>query len=175
MTRGRKNFQVLFGATMMICVLANLWLSQDTAQANLLKADKVVVVKSERSLMLMKNGAVLKKYRVALGKNPTGRKTREGDQKTPEGLYYLDWRNPNSQYHLALHISYPNPEDVRNASALGVSAGDNVMIHGLPNEYQDPGKLQRRDWTHGCIAVTNTDIEEIWTLVPDGIPIEIKP
>jgi len=175
-TRVKNSCLALLAMTLTISALTHFWLSLDTAQANLMKADKVVVLKSERLLMLLKKGWILKKYTVALGKNPTGRKTRAGDNRTPEGLYFVDWRNANSQYHRSLHISYPNPKDLRSATALGVSAGDNVMIHGFPKNFNDhPDRLQKIDWTQGCIAVTNDEIEEIWNLVPDGTPIEIKP
>jgi len=172
--RVRNDGLVVFGLILMISALFHLWLCLDKAQANPMKADKVVVVKSERLLMLLNKGKILKTYTVALGKNPTGRKTCQGDRKTPEGLYVLDRRNARSRYYRSLHISYPNAQDLQNARDLGVSAGSDVMIHGIPAFY-NPEKLQKTDWTHGCIAVTNSEIDEIWQLVPDGIPIEIKP
>lgn len=147
-----------------------------TSLAAINKADKVVVFKSKRVLMLLKDGEIVKTYRVALGKAPQGHKTRAGDKKTPEGTYILDTRNPQSKYHLALHISYPNETDVQNSQKLGVSPGGDIMIHGLSNDFSKLGKLHRyKDWTNGCIAVTNAEIEEIWQLVQDGTPIEIRP
>lgn len=124
----------------------------------------------------MKDGEILKAYRIALGQQPEGHKTVAGDKKTPEGIYILDKRNQDSKFHLSIHISYPNESDVLNAKKAGVSPGGDVMIHGLPNGLRSVGKLHRTmDWTDGCIAVTNSEMEEIWQLVPDGIPIEIKP
>lgn len=126
--------------------------------------------------MLLKNGEILKTYKVALGRNPIGQKMQRGDKKTPEGTYYLDRRTANSKFHRALHISYPNAADIRKARALGVSPGSDVMIHGLPKGFDDLGETHRTiDWTKGCIALTNDEIDEIWRLVPDGTPIEIKP
>jgi murein L,D-transpeptidase YafK len=146
------------------------------AVASLEKADKVIVIKSKRILMLMKDGEILKAYKVALGKSPQGRKTKAGDKRTPEGTYTLDSRNPDSKFHLAIHISYPNDSDVQVAQKLGVPPGGDIMIHGLAENFKEMGKRHRfADWTDGCIAVTNQEIEEIWRLVPDGVPIEIKP
>ena len=144
--------------------------------ASLTKADKVVVLKGNRLLMLLKEGLVLKIYKVALGRSPVGQKIQQGDTKTPEGSYYLDRRIANSRFYRALHISYPNADDIQNAKALGVEPGRDIMIHGLPKGFDDVGPSHRKyDWTKGCIAVTNSEIEEIWGLVPDGTPIEIKP
>lgn len=140
------------------------------------KADSVVVFKGERKMILYSNGKELKTYGIVLGKNPDGRKQKEGDKKTPEGNYMLDSRNSNSRYHLAIHISYPNEEDRLNAENLGVSPGGDIMIHGLPNkmEFLEDYYLNT-DWTDGCIAVTNDEIEEIWQAVEDGTPITIYP
>lgn len=139
-------------------------------------ADRVLVIKSKRVLILLRDGEVLKTYRVALGKKPTGHKNRAGDQKTPEGLYVLDSRNPNSNYHLSLRISYPNDRDVENARMLNVSPGGDIMIHGLSKTMLKFGRFHKyRDWTNGCIAVTNEEIEEIWSLIPNGTAIEIRP
>ena len=146
------------------------------ALASLEKADKVIVIKSKRILMLMKDGEILKAYMVALGKRPQGRKIKAGDKRTPEGTYVLDSRNPDSRFHRAIHISYPNDSDVQVAQKLGVPPGGDNMIHGLADNFKKIGKQHRfSDWTDGCIAVTNQEIEEIWRLVPDGVPIEIKP
>ncbi len=150
--------------------------TQNSARASLPKAEKVVVIKSKRIMMLLKDGEIFKTYRVCLGKQPSGHKLKAGDQRTPEGKYVLDSRNPNSKYHLAIHISYPNESDIEKARKLGVSPGGDIMIHGL-SQAQRAGKKASvsSDWTNGCIAVTNTEIEEIWELVQDGTPIEIKP
>ncbi|TVR99898.1 MAG: hypothetical protein EA406_01900 [Rhodospirillales bacterium] len=138
-----------------------------------LKADKIVVHKSERRLKLMRNGAIFRIYPIDLGFSPTGHKVREGDGRTPEGTYYIDWRNPGSQFHLSLRISYPNAEDEAKADALGVRPGGMIMIHGQPN-YANP-RRPKQDWTEGCIAVSNADMEEIWHAVDDGTLIEIRP
>jgi len=133
-------------------------------------------VKSERKLILLNHGQIIKTYKVALGGNPRGAKTQRGDHKTPEGAYVLDRRNEHSQFYRSIHISYPNAEDRARARKLGVSPGGDVMLHGLPNGYGWIGSGHReRDWTDGCIAVTNEEIDEIWRTVPDGTPIEIRP
>lgn len=118
----------------------------------------------------------MKTYKVALGKNPIGHKRREGDHRTPEGRYYIETRNPDSAYHLSLKISYPNDQDWNMAQRYGYSPGGLIMIHGLPNgkEWIAPHH-RKKDWTEGCIAVTNEEIREIWSLVDDGTPIDILP
>jgi murein L,D-transpeptidase YafK len=138
--------------------------------------DHVLVYKHERMLVLMSHGQELKSYRVALGGEPTGPKTRQGDHRTPEGLYVIDSRNPNSHFYKAFHISYPNSKDISEAKKLGVSAGGDIMLHGLPKRYAFVGKAHMlHDWTDGCIAVTNEEMDEIWRLVRVGTPIEIEP
>lgn len=147
-----------------------------TQEATRTYADRVVVRKSERKMQLLKNGQVLKEYRVALGDNPFGHKMWEGDERTPEGDYILDWRNPLSNYHKAIHVSYPNSRDQEMAKALGVSPGGMIMVHGLPNDVKSPkvrAEYARKDWTNGCIAVQDHEIDEIWRLVRDGTPIRI--
>ncbi len=140
------------------------------------KADSVIVLKGQRRLLLLYGGETLKAYTVALGSEPHGHKFREGDGRTPEGTYRLDARNPRSRFHLALHISYPNESDRARAIAAGASPGGDIMIHGLPNGLGWIGKLHRFvDWTDGCIAVTNREMEEILRAVYDGTPIEIRP
>ncbi len=144
--------------------------------ADALIADWVLIEKKAHRLTLFAKGRPIKSYKVALGRNPDGPKEKEGDKRTPEGIYVIDSRNANSRYHLALHISYPDRLDVLRAKKQGVSPGGDIMIHGLPHDLGRLGKLHRlSDWTSGCIAVTNSEIEEIWRLVPDGTPIEIKP
>jgi murein L,D-transpeptidase YafK len=139
-------------------------------------ADRVLVEKAGRRLTLLHKGTTLKTYRVALGRAPVGAKEREGDQRTPEGSYRIDFHKQDSDYHLALHISYPEQHDIDRAAAEGFSAGSDIMIHGLPNGRGWIGRFHRRkDWTAGCIAVTDCEIEEIWRAVPDGTPIEIRP
>lgn len=140
------------------------------------QATRVVVEKSERRLTLERNGRVLARYAVALGANPVGQKQREGDGRTPEGLYSVDFKHPRSRYHLALRISYPDAGAREAASRAGVSPGSDIMIHGIRNGLGWLGSVHReRDWTDGCIAVTNAEIREIWSRVPDGTPVEIRP
>lgn len=139
-------------------------------------ADRILVEKSKRQLHLLRGEEILKTYRIALGGAPEGTKTQEGDLKTPEGVYSISGRNPQSDFHLSLRISYPNADDEAQAQARGVSAGFDIMIHGLPNGITAPNSPQwRTDWTAGCIAVTDAEIAEIWASVPDGTPIEIRP
>lgn len=139
------------------------------------RIDKVEVYKSERRLELWRQGELIKSYRVSLGDNPIGHKQQEGDERTPEGDYVIDWRNPNSKFHKSLHISYPNAEDRRRAKAAGVSPGGDIMIHGLPNGIEAAPLLSQIDWTDGCIAVNNREIEEIWQAVPNGTRITLHP
>lgn len=134
------------------------------------QVDRIVVHKSLREMLLLSGESIVRSYRVALGREPVGRKEREGDCRTPEGRYTIDRRNPNSNYHLALHISYPNAADLDRARSLGVDPGGDIMIHGLK-----PGVDHPADWTVGCIAVTDSEIEELWRLVPDGTPVDILP
>jgi murein L,D-transpeptidase YafK len=137
--------------------------------------DSVLVLKAERKLVLLSAGTPVKQYRVALGGTPLGQKTQEGDEKTPEGLYIIDYRKVDSSFHRALHISYPNDADRTQALARGVDPGGIIMIHGIRNGAGLIGRWHRLiDWTNGCIAVTNAEIEELWNLVPDGTPIEIR-
>ena len=141
-----------------------------------LTADAIVVHKSKRQMLLLREGKVIRRYKIGLGQSPVGHKQRQGDSKTPEGLYTISGRNPASNYHLALQISYPNDTDLERASAAGDDPGGDIMIHGLPNDETKSDRHTRMsDWTMGCIAVTNEEIEEIWNLVPDGTPIQINP
>jgi murein L,D-transpeptidase YafK len=140
------------------------------------KADLIVVEKSQRTLQLYAHGSLVKSYRVALGGHPVGAKRQRGDEKTPEGEYTIDGHLPNSHYHMALHVSYPNAQDRARAKQAGVDPGDAIMIHGLPNGQGAIGAAHRlHDWTLGCIAVTDREIEEIYKLVPDGTRVVIKP
>ena len=157
-----------------VWVLCAIVMAQTAAKP--LRADRVVVLKKERTLQLLSQGKVIKSYKVALGGDPVGSKTQRGDHKTPEGAYVLDSRNAHSQFHKAIHISYPNARDRVAARARGVSPGGDVFVHGLPNGYRWVGASHRlKDWTDGCIAVTDEEIEEIWSAVADGTPIEIRP
>ncbi|WP_028579553.1 L,D-transpeptidase family protein [Desulfogranum japonicum] len=138
--------------------------------------DKILIEKHKRRLTLLSQGVAIKTYEVALGKNPVGPKEQQGDGKTPEGLYFIESRNRLSKYHLSLRLSYPNQKDTMRSQSLGVSPGGDIMIHGLKNGHPDIGTFHATlDWTDGCIAVTNEEIEEIAQIVPDGTPVEIQP
>jgi murein L,D-transpeptidase YafK len=137
-------------------------------------ADRVVVLKSERRLLLMKGNEVLRSYRVSLGLMPTGPKERNGDYRTPEGRYYLGKRNPHSDYFLSIQVTYPNEEDMRRARQWHSNPGGSIMVHGQPNIPKHPADYYRtQDWTDGCIALSNSDMLEFWLLTQTGIPIEI--
>jgi murein L,D-transpeptidase YafK len=148
--------------------------SAPAAPVRAVKADRVVVNKNARELMLIRQGQVIRTYPVALGPNPSGHKIMEGDGRTPEGSYVLDWRNPNSRFYRSIHVSYPGPADRRLAAQLGVSPGGMIMIHGEASYLSFSGQALG-DWTEGCIAVSNGAMDEIWALVDDGTPILINP
>jgi tetratricopeptide (TPR) repeat protein len=138
--------------------------------------DKVLIEKKERRLTLISQGEAIKTYTIALGANPIGPKQMQGDNKTPEGNYTIESRNLNSKYHLSLRISYPNETDKQRAKELGVDPGGDIMIHGEKNDFsRDSLSHHAIDWTEGCIAVTNQEIEEIVRHVTDGTPVEIRP
>lgn len=140
------------------------------------RVDELVVHKSERKLLLLREGRVVRSYDIALGATPVGHKQREGDERTPEGTYRIDWRKPDSDFYLALHISYPNDEDRRRAVHRGLDPGGMIMIHGLPNDLKYPRRdYLRFDWTDGCIAVSNAAMIDLWMSVPDDTPITILP
>jgi murein L,D-transpeptidase YafK len=140
------------------------------------RADRIEVHKAEHTMSLLRDGKVLKSYKVALSTVPVGAKQHEGDHKVPEGLYIVDRKNAHSQFHLALHISYPNATDRERARKLGLRPGGNIEIHGLGAKFGWVGAAHRQvDWTDGCIAVTNSEIEEIWPLVDVGTVVEIQP
>ncbi|WP_455203346.1 L,D-transpeptidase family protein [Kaarinaea lacus] len=146
------------------------------AAKNLPTADKVIVNKTQRTLSLVRQGHIIKTYAVSLGNEPIGHKKHLGDSRTPEGDYLLDWRNANSQYHLSIHISYPNDDDKTQAEKGGYSPGGAIMIHGRPNWVGWIDIIfNGQDWTDGCIAVNNIQMEEIWQSVPNGTAISILP
>ena len=159
--------------------------SQKTTAVNIdwqqVVIDEVRVYKAQRQVQVLQKGVVIKTYAMRLGFAPIGHKTTEGDGKTPEGSYTLDWRNPNSQFYKSLHISYPNANDTAQAKARGVSAGGDVMIHGSSNLPQGKPQqamydyLPREDWTHGCVSVSNQDMDELWANVKNGTKIVIYP
>lgn len=146
------------------------------AMAETPEISEVLVHKRERRLYLLAGEQVVRSYRVGLGDNPSGHKLYEGDNRTPEGEYVLDWRNPDSDFYKSIHISYPNQLDRELASAWGLDPGGSIMIHGLPNGAADMAFAYKGlDWTNGCIAVSNDEMDEIWHLVADGTPIRILP
>ena len=139
-------------------------------------ADKVVIEKAARKLHLIQDGEAFRTFDIALGIRPQGDKIKEGDFKTPEGMYYLDSRNQNSDFFLAIHVSYPNEEDRRQARQLGVDPGGSIMIHGQPNvPTRSEAYYRTQDWTNGCIAVSNSDMIDIWLMTGENTPIEIRP
>lgn len=139
-------------------------------------ADKVVIEKSTKTLFLMKKGKIFKQYHVVLGAHPRGHKQKQGDERTPEGNYILDFKNSHSGFHKAIHISYPNTQDKKQARKIHVNPGGAIMIHGQKNGFEWLSfAAQYFNWTDGCIAVKNKDMDEIWNAVRPGTPIEIKP
>ena len=159
-----------------ICLVAVLLLIIPAQGKAKQEADKILIIKSAHTMTLLRSGKALKTYKVALGGVPVGPKRVEGDHKTPEGEYVVDAKNAHSRFHLALHISYPSAADTETARKLGSRPGGAIMIHGLASSFAYLGPLHRQtDWTDGCIAVTNPEIEEIWRLVPVGTRVEIRP
>lgn len=142
------------------------------------QVDKVVVKKSNSKMHLIKNGEIVKTYDVAFGGNPIGHKKQEGDMRTPEGRYNLEYKNINSKFYKSIKIDYPNRRDVALAKLRGVNPGGDIVIHGLPNGIRDEdiiGELRPKNWTEGCIAVRNYEMDEIWQMVGVDTPIEIYP
>jgi murein L,D-transpeptidase YafK len=138
--------------------------------------DRVVVHKEERRLYLLHGDTVVRSYKIALGVNPVGPKERAGDLRTPEGRYYLNRRNPRSDYFLSIQVSYPNEADLKRAHKHHWDTGGSIMIHGLPNQLKhEPKYYEISDWTDGCIALSNADMVEVWLLTPDNAPIDILP
>ncbi len=169
----KKNQFLLIFTTVILCAVSLI-----SHGMELPKADRVLVKKAERKLVLLKDGEIYRDYDIALGDSPMGHKQFEGDERTPEGLYTLDWRNSNSKFYRSIHISYPNEQDQQFALAQGRSPGGMIMIHGQPNKKRDPVSawvLDQMDWTDGCIAVKNDEMDEIWAAIDNGTPIEIYP
>ncbi|MCL1039733.1 L,D-transpeptidase family protein [Shewanella submarina] len=138
--------------------------------------DLVVVQKADRTMTLYDGNREIKRYHIAMGDSPAGHKIKEGDQRTPQGRYILDYKKEDSAYYRSIHISYPNAADRLRAKALGVSPGGQIMIHGEnPNSQLSPEEQQAFNWTNGCIAVTNKEMDELWQLIRPGTPIEIWP
>jgi murein L,D-transpeptidase YafK len=172
--RGAVRWIVLVAAGLAVCFFA--WPRAAQEPTSTQKADSILILKKDHVMELLADGKVIRTYKVALGRGGLASKEREGDGRTPEGHYLIDARNEASSYHRALHISYPNAEDRQHAAKLGVSPGGDIMIHGLPNGMGWLGASHRLyDWTLGCIAVTDPEIDEIWKMVPVGTPVEIRP
>jgi murein L,D-transpeptidase YafK len=171
-----KKLWLLIGMVIIITAIliwANLLSNPLTNDAH---ADFILVKKAERKLTLFRKGIALKSYTIALGREPVGKKEKKGDNRTPEGQYTIDSRNNKSLYHKALHISYPNSQDIANAQKKGCSPGGSIYLHGVRKGFGWLGKLHRLiNWTRGCIAVTNVEIDEICNAVLDGTRIEIIP
>ncbi|MGI9200702.1 MAG: L,D-transpeptidase family protein [Woeseiaceae bacterium] len=159
------------------CQILLLVLVHSAVQANDFPvADKVIIEKGDRKLHLIKNGEPFRTFEIALGIRPVGDKESEGDFRTPEGRYLLDRRNPNSDFFLSIHISYPNRDDTRQARNKGLSPGGAIMIHGQPNTpTRSEAYYRTQDWTNGCIAVSNSDMIDIWLMTGNNTPIEILP
>jgi murein L,D-transpeptidase YafK len=156
------------GSTMGLSPPSDAWAA--------LKADMVRVVKSKKRLYLIKDEQVFASFRVKFGADPKGHKVQQGDEKTPEGPYYVTYKNANSAYYKSIHISYPNAEDKENARRLGVDPGGDIMIHGQPNGYEwATFFIQLVNWTDGCVALTNRDMDKVWDAIDPGTPIEILP
>ncbi len=172
-----KALAVFAGVVLIPLITLIIWAnSRFQAPPPDTRADKILVDKSRHRLLLLQRGKTLRAYHVALGSNPIGHKEREGDGRTPEGLYFIDSRKKNSSFYRALHISYPNPRDIQAARDKGISPGSAIMIHGLPTGLGWLGSLHCLiDWTAGCIAMTDREIDELWAAVPDGTPNEIRP
>lgn len=162
-----KKIRILF--SLLIITASNFALAIE-------KADRVVVVKSSKTLSLYKNQKLIRSFDVVFGANPIGHKRKEGDERTPEGRYTLDFKKPNSAFYKAIHISYPNAKDIESAKSRGISAGDSIMIHGQKNHLGWLSFIsQHFNWTNGCVALTNEDMDLVWKAVDAGTPIELKP
>jgi murein L,D-transpeptidase YafK len=163
------NRAIQFCLLLTLCTSVALAVPQE-------KATRILVLKKEHKMELFSGDKIIKTYTVALGRGGLAPKQRQGDHLTPEGLYQIDRRNSNSRFYRALHVSYPNETDRERARKLGVDPGGDIMIHGIRNGLGWLGSMQSTiDWTNGCIAVTDAEMDEIWNLVPDGTPVEIRP
>ena len=172
----RRNV-VIASACLFVIGLISV-LGRDVEQTSLpndARADAIVVDKSNHTMTLYFSGQVLRTYSVSLGRGGTGPKDHEGDNRTPEGRYQIDGRNPHSRFHLSLHINYPSIDNISAATAKGVKPGSDIMIHGIRNGLGWLGSFHRwMDWTAGCVALTDREIEEVWRIVPDGTLVEIR-
>jgi murein L,D-transpeptidase YafK len=172
-----RKLPIFIGVVAAFLAAAALWVNAPISPFPVgAKADLLVVNKGERQLLAYSRGTLLRSYRVSLGRDPVGTKMRQGDRKTPEGNYVIDSHNPRSSFHRALHVSYPSTADVARAKAGSYDPGGEIMVHGIHNGLGWIGKAHRLvDWTTGCIAVTDAEIEELYRVVPDGTRIEIRP
>jgi murein L,D-transpeptidase YafK len=172
--RGKRRRDLLRGGLIVLCCV--LQVPGAVKAGEFPVADKVLIEKSARKLHLLQEGVAFRTFDIALGIVPVGDKQQEGDFRTPEGAYVLDMRNPSSEFFLSIRVSYPNADDVREARARGVSPGGAIMIHGQPNEPKHSEAFYRtQDWTNGCIAVSNSDMIDIWLMTDANTPIEILP
>ena len=172
----KRKFIIILTLTISVIGLIYFMHSYNNPLDKSLRIDKILVEKSKRQLHVFSDGKLIKTYKISLGRNPIGKKEIEGDKKTPEGLYYIREKNPNSGYYKNLGISYPNNEDIKNSEKIGKNPGGLIKIHGLKNGLGWIGKTHLLfDWTMGCIALTNEDLEELYNCVKIGTPIEIKP
>lgn len=161
----------------IFCLILPIITSSYAFGPSIEKADLILVRKGDRVMQMLKNGNIIQEYYIALGFSPIGDKYREGDGRTPEGVYKIDARNPNSKFTKSIRISYPSQADIARAKGMGDDPGGDIMIHGLPTGITDEARLQHpaKDWTEGCIAVNNDEMEEIWQMVDDGTTIVIMP
>ena len=172
-----RTLVILLGLVAVLVAAGVLWANAPISPLGSdAKADFLVVNKGERQLLAYSHGKLLRSYRVSLGRDPVGTKIRQGDRRTPEGTYFIDGHNPASSFHRALHVSYPSLADVARAKAGGYDPGGEIMVHGIHNGLGWIGRAHRLlDWTTGCIAVTDQEVEELYRIVPDGTRIEIRP
>jgi murein L,D-transpeptidase YafK len=159
------------------CILSLAFVVTSAASdAPAVRADTILIVKHERKLYLLRDNSPLRSYRIALGLTPTGAKEREWDFRTPEGSYIVDFRQERSHYFKALHISYPGPADLKRSAALHLPAGRDIFIHGEPNQPTKPvSYYESRDWTNGCIALSNQDLQDVWEMTSGRTRVEILP
>jgi len=163
-------------SSLIVTLVLGFGIVQTASGGDFPVADKVLVEKGKRQLHLLRNGIAFRTFKIALGLAPEGDKEREGDQKTPEGEYMLDAKNPDSDFFLSIHVSYPDNHDRASAQQTGIDPGGQIMIHGQPNlPSYSAAYYAREDWTNGCIAVSNSDMIDIWLMTPEKVPIEIVP
>jgi murein L,D-transpeptidase YafK len=180
--RHRTGIPALCAWTFRAFLVCAVWVlalqsqSLATVISPALRADTILIVKHERKLYLLRDNSPLRSYRIALGLSPTGAKERQWDFRTPEGSYIIDFRNEHSHYFKALHISYPSAADLRRSSALHLPVGGNIFIHGEPNQPSKPVSYYKtRDWTNGCIALSDDDLQDVWNLTSGRTRVEILP